>query len=212
MSNIYGNMYKRDECYTTLAEAEKLVNYILENNLITKKEIIWMPFDNEYSNLYKAFSAKNFNIILSNLEVGLDFYFFEPAKYDFVISNPPFQNRSRLLSRLFSFDKPFIILQPTQFFNNMQAIKLLCSKELKFIFPENRMRFLTYSKKDNVIKTNKSSIAFYSFWLCYKIKLPLYYNYLKNSGKENQEERYLENGNIILDNQFTIFNYKNKNF
>ena len=53
MENFYQGVYS-DECYTTTCESEKLVDFIIKNNLISKDKIIWLPFDNEYSNIYIA--------------------------------------------------------------------------------------------------------------------------------------------------------------
>lgn len=162
-----------DEAYTTYAEAEKLAKYIFENKLISKHAKIWMPFDNRHSRIYKAFKDCGFNnLILTNLEIGKDFYHFEPKKWDLIITNPPFSNRTALLNRLFYLDKPFIVLQPIQLFNNQRAIHWLCEKdgELAFLLPRTRMKFMRYNEKENLIETSSSSASFYSFWLLYKIK------------------------------------------
>lgn len=72
--DVYKDMrIARDECYTTFNEAEKLVRYINEKGLVKSNEIIWMPFDNDFSNIYKAFKKYGFNVIISNLEQGQDF-------------------------------------------------------------------------------------------------------------------------------------------
>ena len=151
-----------------------------------------------------------YNVMLSNLENGLDFYDYEPEKWNLIITNPPFSERSKLLKRLVSFGKPFIILQAIQFFNNKNAIKLLCTNEFRFILPEDRMNFLTYNEKEDIIKSSKNSCAFYSFWLCYKLPLMNVFNYIESNGKEREIEAYDKNGNIIIDNHMNLFNYKEK--
>jgi hypothetical protein len=209
MANVYTKMScPHDECYTTSAESEKLVLFLEKNNSINKNMIIWLPFDTERSNIYKSLHDKGYTTLLSSLEHGQDFYEYEPQKWDIIISNPPFSDRTSLLKRIITFDKPFIILQGTQFFNNKHAIKLLCNNIFKFIMPEDRMNFLTYHEKENQIMSSKHSCAFYSFWLCYKFPLTNVFNYINSSGKEKEIEKYDANGNVILDNQLNLFTLK----
>lgn len=211
--NTYNNMrFARDECYTTAAESNKLVDYLTQNNLIDKKSIIWLPFDNELSNIYKALKTSGYTTILSNLELGLDFYNYEPKQWDIIISNPPFSNRTQLMNRLLSFGKPFIILQGTQFFNNQYAVNHLCqySDDFQFLLPRSRMNFLTYNETENVVKTSKNAASFYSFWLCYKMNLDKTFNSLKDNGKEKHVEMYDSVGNVIKDNHYSLFTYLDK--
>ena len=210
--NVYNQMgYKsKDECYTTYIESLKIINYLIENQKINKNMIVWLPFDNELSNIYKVLKEKEFNITISNLEIGLDFYNYEPEKWDLIITNPPFSGRTNLMKRLMSFDKPFVILQATQFFNNQYAVNYLCdnSNHFQFVMPRTRTNFLTYNKDENIIKSSKNGASFYSFWLCYKINLPQTFNTLKDDGREKIVEKYDMQGNTIIDNQLNIFNIK----
>lgn len=213
--NIYTKMnIKKDECYTSYCEAEKLVNYLTVNKVIKKDSKIWLPFDNCLSNIYKAFINYGYtNLILSNLELGLDFYYYMPKDFDFIISNPPFSGRTNLLNRLLDIDKPFIILQGTQFFNNQYAVKYLCNLQqyFQFIMPRSRMNFLMYDTNENIIRSGKSSAAFYSFWLCYKINLSEVFNFLPDSGKEKTIERFDIEGNIIKDNHYSLLSFIDNN-
>lgn len=204
MANVYQEMrFAKDECYTTQCESEKLVNFI--SPLVSKDKLIWLPFDNELSNIYKELIKKGYKCILSNLELGLDFYNYEPDQWDMIITNPPFSKRTKLMQRLISFDKPFIILQATQYFNNQKSVNYLCVKDFQFIMPSSRMSFLTYKEKADMVESSKSGTAFYSFWLCYKIGLQQTFNQLKDSGKEKIIERYDRKGNAIVDNHWNLF-------
>ena len=211
--DIYKNMRtKKNECYTSLAESEKLIGYLVENNLINKSSFIWLPFDNELSNIYISLIKYGFkNLILSNLELGLDFFKYEPKKWDLIISNPPFSNRTNLMNRLIAFNKPFIILQATQFFNNQFAVKYLCdyNNDFKLLLPRSRMNFLTYNKTQDIIKSSKSAASFYSFWLCYKINLKNTFNHLPDNGREKEIESFDKKGNLIINNHWNLFKFLN---
>lgn len=210
--DVYKEMrIAHDECYTTLNEAEKLVKYIDENKIVSKNDIIWLPFDNEFSNIYKALTKYGFNIVMTNLENGQDFYAYQPNEWDIIITNPPFSGRTKLMNRLMSFNKPFIILQATQMFNNQFAVNYLCqfSNDFKFILPRSRMSFLTYKEDENIIRSDKNGASFYSFWLCYLTPLKQTFNQLLDSGNERVIEKYDQYGNVIEDNHMNIFNWDN---
>jgi len=212
--DVYKDMrIARDECYTTLNEAEKLVHYIDLNKIVTRSDVIWLPFDNEFSNIYKALVKHDFNVIMTNLENGQDFYVYEPKEWDIIITNPPFSGRTKLMNRLMSFDKPFIILQATQMFNNQFAVNYLCeySDDFKFLLPRSRMSFLVYKEDENIIRNDRNGASFYSFWLCYKTKLSKTFNQLLDSGNERMIEKYDEHGNVIEENHMNIFNWEKAN-
>jgi len=154
----------RDMCDTRLDEAEKMVKYI--KNIIPKESKIWCPFDTDKSNIVIALKNNGYkNVINTHIDNGEDF-FETKIDCDYIISNPPFQNRTQIFNRLYSFNKPFIMLQPIQAFNNNSYIRWLIkfNKEIGFLCPNNRMGFIV-----NGIEKDKTT-AFYSFWHCYKIK------------------------------------------
>lgn len=199
-----------DECYTTHCEAEKLAKFICENNLARLDAKIWLPFDNEQSNIYKALKSIGFeNLILTNLEQGQDFYITEPPTWDMIITNPPFSGRTRLFKRLLGFGKPFIILQASQMFNNQFVVKYLCDSahDFQFIMPRSRMNFITYNAKTDRLESHKSGAAFYSFWLCYKIALSASFNFLPDSGREKTIEQFDRHGNVIEDAHYNLFTW-----
>lgn len=198
-----------NECYTTTNEANKLVNWLVDHGIISKTTVVWCPFDTELSAIYRGLIKYVKKIILSNLEQGNDFYRYEPKeRYDIIISNPPFSGRTKLMKRIISFDKPFILLQGVQFFNNQTAVSYLCqfSSDFQFLLPRTRMSFMRYDEKTNIILNSRNGASFYSFWICYKAKLPSTFNALQDSGKESEIERYDINGNVIEDNQMSLFN------
>lgn len=206
--DIYRYMnVKKDECYTTFAEAEKIVKFLIYKKIIKKSTKVWLPFDNEISNIYKALKG-HCEIILSNLEIGLDFYNYKPKDWDMILTNPPFSNRTNLMKRLVSFNKPFVILQATQYFNNQHAVNMLSefNNDFQFILPRTRMSFLTYKKETDRVESSKNGASFYSFWLCFKINLEQTFNKLLDSGKEKITEKWDMQGNVITDNHFNIFN------
>lgn len=160
------NKGEANEVYTRLIEAEKLVDFLEEENF-NKKQIIWCPFDKETSNIVIALKSRLFNVIHTHIEEGQDFLTYEPDfKWDVIISNPPFSKRTKFFNKINSYNKPYIMLQPIMFFNNNSMIRELIkdSNKYRFLFPENRMNFIVKSGFEYVDKAKTT--AFYSFWLC----------------------------------------------
>lgn len=214
-NNIYQDMrIAKDECYTTSAESDKLVDFLLETEAVSLDTKIWLPFDTEFSRIYLSFKAKGFkNLIRTSLAEGLDFYHYEPEEWDIIISNPPFSGRTQLLRRLFGFGKPFIILQGTQMFNNQFAINYLCEYDgqISFLLPRTRMKFMTYNEELDIVQATKSGAAFYSFWLCFKISRGGVFIQLEDSGREKDIEKMDLFGNIIVESHYDLFTMAEEN-
>ena len=170
--------HKNDECYTRKIESDKLVSYLRNKKIISKKSKIWLPFNDKESNIYKSLKEYGYKNLIAT---ETDFYETK-VKFDIIISNPPFSNRTKLFTRLMELDKPFILLQPIMFFNNGSCINILINKGAKFgalcpnkrmtfhrnfgfLFPKNSMGFIINGQE------KEKTTAFYSFWLCYKTSI-----------------------------------------
>lgn len=169
-NKVYIKMNKPfDEIYTKRIDADQLVEYLINNNIIVSNTKIWLPF-NDFVEGSDNISSSLGNHGINNL-YGNNTDFYESSKtfsnYDIIISNPPFSKRTKLFKRLMEIDKPFILLQPIQAFNNNSFVKMLCEKsdDFGFLCPKNRMGFIV-----NGLEKDKTS-AFYSFWLCYRTKI-----------------------------------------
>lgn len=180
-NKTYINMnQKNDECYTRKNEADRLVKYLVKYRVISKRQRIWLPFNDYKSAIYCSLFKNNFKNLLATND---DFYkIANKTKYDIIISNPPFSHRSKLFNKLIELNKPFILLQPIMFFNNGTCIKILTKFGAKFgaLCPNKRMSFernigfLCPNKNMGFIVNGKEydhTSAFYSFWLCFKTKV-----------------------------------------
>lgn len=200
----------RDECYTTRAEADKLVDTLLKHKVINLETIIWLPFDTEYSRIYQALVENGFkNLIRTSLADGKDFYLYEPEVYDVIISNPPFSNRTKLFKRLFNLEKPFVMLQATQTFNNQFLVKHMCEKDMTLLMPRTRMNFMTYDADRDVVRSSKGGAAYYSFWLTYGLfKNSGGFIAMADNGREKDREELHLPGNPVYDNYINLFNWR----
>lgn len=110
-----GRTAESDECYTPIYAVEPLLEFI------KKDQVIWCPFDEEWSAYVQVFKNNGNKVINTHLDGGYDFFNYEPSEhYDVIISNPPFSKKDEVLNRLYSLNKPFCILLPT---NSLQGKK-----------------------------------------------------------------------------------------
>ena len=76
-------------------------------HLIPKGSIVYEPFTNDTSKSHIYIHSHGFKTVS---HIG-DFYS-NPPVFDIIVSNPPFSDIQRCLSRLFELGKPFIIIVP----------------------------------------------------------------------------------------------------
>lgn len=144
-----------DECYTY----EYAVYPLLEFLTPFKDKIIWCPFDTEDSAFVKVFMEYNFKLIFSHIKNGEDFFTFEPARWDLMISNPPFTNKAEIFKRALSFNKPFALLMTILWLNDGAVAKVFKDKKLQILSFDKRMEF----KNINSMK----KINFMSAYFCW---------------------------------------------
>ena len=98
---------------------------------------IWCPFDEEWSAYYRLFKERGYEVIRSSLSDGQDFFDYEPATWDIVVSNPPFSKKDQVLKRLYNFGKPFAVLLPL---TALQGIK-------RYQYLKNGVQILAFDKR-----------------------------------------------------------------
>ncbi len=127
-----------NELYTPAFAVDPIIKYL------PKDKIMWLPFDDEWSMFYQRLTEEGFKVIRSSLSEGKDFFEYEPDTWDFIVSNPPFSIKDKVLERLYSFNKPFAVLLPLnslqgktryKYFN--QGIQLLSLMQEFLIMTEN---------------------------------------------------------------------------
>ena len=126
---------KNDECYTPAYGVTPILKYI------PKDAIVWCPFDTVESEFVKQISQQN-KVVFSHIEVGQDFFSYEPKQWDIIISNPPFTNKRKYFERALSFNKPFALLMTNTWLNDAAPKQLFKHKELQLLMFDRRMHFI----------------------------------------------------------------------
>lgn len=145
---------KNDECYTYRYGVEPLLDYLEP----FRDKIIWCPFDKEESEFVKVFQEKGYNVVFSHIDNGQDFYTYEPEKWDILISNPPFSNKTEMFKRAISFNKPFALLMTIAYLNDAVCAKTFSGMNLQILSFDERMTFKNQSQE--------KAISFLSAYFC----------------------------------------------
>jgi len=146
-----------DENYTPSYAVVPIIKHL------PKGKVIWCPFDLSESEYVIELKKAGFKVINSHIEMGEDFFFYEPKEHwDIIVSNPPFKNKRLFFERALSFKKPFALLMTNAWLND---------KYSKWVFKEanRQMQLLMFDKRVHFIKPNGEVIkktTFSSSYFC----------------------------------------------
>ncbi len=140
-----------NELYTPRYAIEPLKKYLLKGIVdltftksdygIERAPIIWCPFDTEESNYVKVFKEWGYTVIHSHIDDGKDFFNYAPEEYDYIISNPPFSIKTKILKRLYELGKNFAMLLPLTSLEGIERNKMYKKYGLKLIILDKRVSF-----------------------------------------------------------------------
>lgn len=125
----------KDELYTPRILAESIIHYI------PKKSIIWCPFDTEKSEIVKAMKKNDCEVIATHIDTGHDFFYYEPEKYDYIVSNPPFSKKLAILKRVYRLNKQFALIFGIPMLNYQEIGEFFLDKEIQLLIPDKRVSF-----------------------------------------------------------------------
>lgn len=125
-----------DELYTPDYAVYPIIKYIPQNI-----KTIWCPFDKEESNFVKILRNNGYNVILSHIENGKDFFQFQPENYDMIISNPPYSIKKKIIKRCYELDKPFALLLPITSLEGILHGKMFRENGIGVIVLDKRIDF-----------------------------------------------------------------------
>ena len=127
-----------DECYTPDYAVEPLLEF-LES---FKGQTIWCPFDEQESAFVRILESAGHTVIYSYIGAGQDFYKYEPAQWDIIVSNPPFTNKRFIFERALSFGKPFALLMSNTWLNDAAPKQLFKDIDLQLLMFDKRIEFV----------------------------------------------------------------------
>jgi len=134
-SSFINQYEKRDEYYTPRILVEPILQYIPNNKRI------WCPFDTENSEFVRAFKQRGNPVTYSHIKDGFDFFEYEPEEYDYIVSNPPFTKKLRVLQRLYSLNKPFAMLLPLPMLNYQEIGNFFIGRKVELLIVDKKVSF-----------------------------------------------------------------------
>lgn len=151
-NDILYSLGRNDECYTPRYAVEPILKYL------PKDKTIWCPFDKEDSEFVKLLKENGFNVIYTHIDLGQDFYEYEPEEWDVIVSNPPFTNKRKIFERCLNFNKPFALLMTNTWLNDSAPKQLFRDKDLQLLMFEQRVQY-----------NNLKKITFSSSYYCWNL-------------------------------------------
>jgi len=143
-----------DEVYTPFYAVEPLLEFL------RRDQIIWCPFDEEWSAFVQLFTENGYHVVRSALSQSQDFFEYEPQKWDILISNPPFSKKDAVLKRACAFRKPFALLLPV---NSIQGKTRydIWGNEIQMLVFNARVDYHTHGNMSSTTKGNHFGSAYF---------------------------------------------------
>ena len=139
----------QDEYYTPSLLVVMLLPYLekWKNDFVEKEgrePVFWLPFDGEGSKYYQILKKEGFKVVRSHIDEGKDFFKYQPAEFDIIVSNPPFSCKLEVFERIiFDFKKPFVLLMNMMAINyqNISNLFQFVNPKIQFIIPDKKVSF-----------------------------------------------------------------------
>ena len=114
---------------------------------------------------YQYAELSGITLNTKELAEGKDFFIYEPAHWDIIVSNPPFKDKRKFFERALSFNKPFALIMTNAWLNDSgsKTVFSKVNKQLQLLMFENRMKFTNPYGKPNDKVTFSSSYYCYNF-------------------------------------------------
>lgn len=103
---------------------------------------VWTPFDLESSEYVIFFRELGCKVIYSHIDLGQDFFEYEPEEnYDIIISNPPFSRKLDVFKRCNKLGKPWVLLSNSMCVNYMEIGNYFADHPVQMLGFDKRVSF-----------------------------------------------------------------------
>ena len=158
-----------DACQTPAYAIDPLLPYLSQFNRI------WEPACGE-GLLVEALLDSKIDVFGSDIIEGNNFFDFEAAEWDCIVTNPPYSIKFQWMARCYALGKPFALLMP---------VETLGAKTSQELFEKFGMEIMLLDKRVNFKMPNKGwdsgGAQFPTAWFTWKLNLPSQITYGKIS-------------------------------
>lgn len=146
-----------DEFYTPRYAITPLVEFIAPESYVL------CPFDTPDSLFSEVLSGAGHAVHCSHLGTGSDFFALTPdgvAKYDYIISNPPYSKKGEVLQHLFDLGRPFaMLLGVVGLFESQKRFEMFRDHDFEVLYFNRRIAyFKDYSDEKPSLNPPFSSV------------------------------------------------------
>jgi hypothetical protein len=132
LNNITGNVYS-DEWYTDLNTVQKAVGLLNPH----KQATICCPFDSEKSRFVIWLKQMGFNVLY-----GMNDWLEADYEYDYLITNPPFSIKDKVIEKVLISGKPSVLILPLDSLGGVKRRNLFKTYGFPIVYvPERRVQY-----------------------------------------------------------------------
>lgn len=124
---------QNDEFYTPAYAIFPILKYVPSGSTV------WCPFDQETSLFVSELHKHGCKVIHTHIADGQDFFEVDIPECDYIISNPPYSVKGKVLQRLFQIGKPFAML--------VGVVGLFESRERFEMFRDNSFEIMYLNRR-----------------------------------------------------------------
>lgn len=153
-----------DELYTFDYTVDFLVKHLEQNSTIKKADTILCPFSSDWSAFYRVLKMRGYNVVISNKNFfDIDEAFIQENNISYIIDNPPFSIKDKVLLHSFNLNRPFIYILPLDALGGSKRHKMFDSfkSPLQALIPDKRLKFIT--PKHKTVQSNP--VTFHSIFV-----------------------------------------------
>lgn len=149
-----------DEFYTPYYAVEPILKYMKPESKIL------CPFDTEDSVFVKTFKERGHLVVSSHVSNGEDFFNIDLSGYDYIISNPPYSLKGKVLEKLFESGTPFAMLVGVVgLFESQHRFNMFKSNKFEIMYLNKRVAYF----KDYLEQKPSLNPPFSSVYVCSKM-------------------------------------------
>lgn len=139
MIRVLANKNRSDEWYTPIDVVRKM----LELFPPPKGGTVLCPFDTEASNFVKVLMEEYGNQVI----YGIRDFIENEYEFDYLISNPPFSNKDKIIERCINSRKPCVLLLPLDTLGGHKRHNLYTRTNISVYIPSGRIKFINQDGK-----------------------------------------------------------------
>ena len=151
---------QNDEFYTPSYAISPILKYIPSGSAV------WCPFDQEKSLFVSELRKHGCEVIHTHIADGQDFFETDIPKCDYIISNPPYSIKGKVLRRLFQIGKPFAMLVGVVgLFESQERFEMFRDNSFEIMYLNRRVAYF----KDYTEKKPSLNPPFSSVYVCHNM-------------------------------------------